>query len=88
MRLRILTENDVRSLIDMDAAIPIQEEAFIRLAARESVEGLRSFVVSETPPGVAIFNPSFLKNGGGTASKSSPTSSATPNAASPGCRRS
>ena len=65
MRLRILTENDVRSLIDMDAAIPIQEEAFIRLAARESVEGLRSFVVSETPPGVAIFNPSFLKNGGG-----------------------
>ncbi len=65
MRLRILTENDVRSLIDMDAAIPIQEDAFIRLAARESVEGLRSFVVSETPPGVAIFNPSFLKNGGG-----------------------
>ncbi len=65
MRLRILTENDVRSLIDMDAAIPIQEEAFTRLAARESVEGLRSFVVSETPPGVAIFNPSFLKDGGG-----------------------
>lgn len=65
MQLRILTEGDVRSLIDMDAAIPIQEEAFTRLAARESVEGLRSFVVSETPPGVAIFNPSFLKNGGG-----------------------
>lgn len=65
MRLRILTENDVRSLIDMDAAIAIQEEAFTRLAARDSVEGLRSFVVSESPPGVAIFNPSFLKNGGG-----------------------
>lgn len=65
MRLRILTENDVRSLIDMDAAIPIQEEAFTRLASGESVEGLRSFVVSETPPGVAIFNPSFLANGGG-----------------------
>ena len=65
MQLRILTENDVRSLIDMDAAIPIQEEAFTRLAARESVEGLRSFVVSETPPGVAIFNPSFLRGGGG-----------------------
>ena len=65
MQLRILTENDVRSLIDMDAAIPIQEEAFARLAARESVEGLRSFVVSETPPGVAIFNPSFLRGGGG-----------------------
>ncbi len=65
MRLRILTENDVRSLIDMDAAIPIQEEAFARLASGESVEGLRSFVVSETPPGVAIFNPSFLKNGEG-----------------------
>ena len=65
MRLRILTESDVRSLIDMGAAIPIQEEAFARLAARESVEGLRSFVVSESPPGVAIFNPSFLKGGGG-----------------------
>ena len=65
MQLRILTEGDVRSLIDMDAAIPIQEEAFTRLAARESVEGLRSFVVSETPPGVAIFNPSFLRGGGG-----------------------
>ena len=65
MRLRILTESDVRSLIDMDAAIPIQEEAFTRLAAGESVEGLRSFVVSDTPPGVAIFNPSFLRNGGG-----------------------
>ena len=65
MRLRILTENDVRSLIDMGGAIPIQEEAFTRLAARESVEGLRSFVVSESPSGVAIFNPSFLKGGGG-----------------------
>ena len=65
MQLRILTEGDVRSLIDMDSAIPIQEEAFTRLAARESVEGLRSFVVSETPPGVAIFNPSFLRGGGG-----------------------
>ncbi len=65
MQLRILTENDVRSLIDMDAAIPIQEEAFTRLAAGESVEGLRSFVVSDAPPGVAIFNPSFLRNGGG-----------------------
>jgi len=65
VQLRILTENDVRSLIDMDAAIPIQEEAFARLAAGESVEGLRSFVVSETPPGVAIFNPCFLRNGGG-----------------------
>ena len=65
MQLRILTEDDVRSLIDMDTAIRIQEEAFTRLAAGDSVEGLRSFVVSETPPGVAIFNPSFLKNGGG-----------------------
>ena len=65
MQLRILTETDVRSLIDMDAAIPIQEEAFARLAAGESVEGLRSFVVSEAPPGVAIFNPSFLRGGGG-----------------------
>ena len=65
VQLRILTENDVRSLIDMDAAIPIQEEAFARLASGESVEGLRSFVVSETPPGVAIFNPCFLRNGGG-----------------------
>ncbi len=65
MQLRILTEDDVRSLIDMDAAIAIQEEAFIRLAAGESVEGLRRHVVSETPPGVAIFNPSFLRDGGG-----------------------
>ena len=29
----------------------------------QTVEGLRSFVTSETPPAVTIFNPSYLKNG-------------------------
>lgn len=65
MRLRILTEADCRALLGMDDAIAIQGEAFTLLAEGRSVEGLRSFATSETPPGVAIFNPCFLKGGAG-----------------------
>jgi ornithine cyclodeaminase len=65
MKLRILTEADCRALLGMDDAIPIQGEAFTLLAEGRSVEGLRSFATSETPPGVAIFNPCFLKGGAG-----------------------
>jgi ornithine cyclodeaminase len=65
MKLRILTEADCRALLGMKDAIAIQGEAFTLLAEGRSVEGLRSFATSETPPGVAIFNPCFLKNGGG-----------------------
>ncbi len=65
MELRILSEADIRGLIDMDRAIELQAEAFARLAAGESVEGLRSFVLSDSPPGAAIFNPAFLVGGGG-----------------------
>ncbi|MBI2880543.1 MAG: ornithine cyclodeaminase family protein [Candidatus Tectomicrobia bacterium] len=65
MKLRILTEEDVRSLLSMSEAIDVQAEAFRVLAQGRSVQGLRSFAVSETPPGIAIFNPSFLKGGGG-----------------------
>ena len=36
-----------------------------RSAANKSVEGLRSFATSEDPPGVAIFNPCFLRGGAG-----------------------
>jgi len=65
MKLRILTESDCRSVLDMAAAIDIQGEAFTLLASGRSVDGLRSFATSEDPEGVAIFNPCFLKNGGG-----------------------
>ncbi|MFQ5691783.1 MAG: ornithine cyclodeaminase, partial [Nitrospinota bacterium] len=65
MLLRILTEQDVRGLLTMAEAIDVQAEAFRIQAEGRSVEGLRSFALSETPPGVAIFNPSFLRGGGG-----------------------
>ena len=65
MKLRILPEADCRALLDMAAAIEIQAEAFALLAEGRSVEGLRSFAASEDPPGVAIFNPCFLRGGQG-----------------------
>jgi ornithine cyclodeaminase/alanine dehydrogenase-like protein (mu-crystallin family) len=65
MELRILTEDDVRGLIVMADAIDLQAKAFAILAEGGSIEGLRSFAMSEDPPGAAIFNPSFLKGGKG-----------------------
>ncbi|MFQ5912925.1 MAG: ornithine cyclodeaminase family protein [Nitrospinota bacterium] len=65
MLLRILTEEDVRALLTLSEAIDVQAEAFRVLAEKRSVEGLRSFALSESPPGIAIFNPSFLKGGKG-----------------------
>jgi ornithine cyclodeaminase/alanine dehydrogenase-like protein (mu-crystallin family) len=65
MKLRILSESDCRSVLNMAAAIDIQGEAFTLLAQGRSVEGLRSMATSETPRGVAIFNPCFLREGKG-----------------------
>ena len=65
VKLRILSESDVRRCLDMRGAVEAQAQAFALLAARQTVEGLRSFVTSETPPAVTIFNPSYLKNAGG-----------------------
>jgi alanine dehydrogenase len=65
MKIRVLSEADCRAVVDMAAAIDIQAEAFGLLAANKSVEGLRSFATSEDPPGVAIFNPCFLRGGAG-----------------------
>lgn len=65
MHIRVLSENDVRSVLHPADAIDIQAQAFTTLADGQSVEGLRSFAVSDAPPGVAIFNPSFLKGGKG-----------------------
>src|SRR3954465_13277736 len=65
MKIRVLSEADCRAVVDMKAAIDIQAEAFGLLAANKSVEGLRSFATSEAPPGVAIFNPCFLRDGAG-----------------------
>jgi ornithine cyclodeaminase/alanine dehydrogenase-like protein (mu-crystallin family) len=65
MNIRILSESDVRAVIDMAAAIDIQAEAFTLAAEGRSMEGLRSFAVSEDPPGIAIFNPAFLTEGAG-----------------------
>lgn len=65
MKIRILTEADCRSLLGMEEAIELQGRAFRMLANGESIEGLRSYATSESPPGVAIFNPCFLKGGRG-----------------------
>jgi ornithine cyclodeaminase/alanine dehydrogenase-like protein (mu-crystallin family) len=65
MKIRILSEAEVRNLISLKQAIDVQAEAFSKLARGESVEGLRSFAKSDDPPGIAIFNPCFLKVGGG-----------------------
>jgi ornithine cyclodeaminase/alanine dehydrogenase-like protein (mu-crystallin family) len=65
MKLRILSESDCRAVLEMTAAIDIQAEAFALLAQGASVQGLRSFASSEQPPGVAIFNPCFLRGSKG-----------------------
>lgn len=65
MKLRVLSEADCRDAIDMAAAIDLQAEAFSLLAQGRSVQGLRSFATSQDPPGIAIFNPCFLRDGGG-----------------------
>lgn len=65
MKLRILSESDCRSLLGMEDAIAIQSEAFTWLAEGRSIDGLRAVASSETPPGVAIFNPCFLRGGAG-----------------------
>jgi len=65
VKLRILTEADCRALLGMREAIDIQAEAFALLAAGRALEGLRAVARSEQPPGVAIFNPCFLRDGRG-----------------------
>jgi ornithine cyclodeaminase len=65
MKLRILTESDCRALLGMREAIEVQAEAFRLLASGRAVEGLRAVVSSEDPPGMAIFNPCFLRGGAG-----------------------
>lgn len=65
MKIRILTEADCRALLTMEEAIDLQGKAFAMLAEDTSVEGLRSYATSDDPPGVAIFNPCFLKEGKG-----------------------
>jgi ornithine cyclodeaminase/alanine dehydrogenase-like protein (mu-crystallin family) len=65
VKLRILSESDVRLCLDMRDAVEAQAQAFALLAAGQTVEGLRTFVTSEAPPAVTIFNPSYVKNAGG-----------------------
>jgi ornithine cyclodeaminase/alanine dehydrogenase-like protein (mu-crystallin family) len=65
VKLRILSESDVRCCLDTIDVVETQAEAFALLAAKQTVEGLRTFVTSETPPAVTIFNPSYLKDGRG-----------------------
>jgi len=65
MKLRILSEADCRSLLGMSDAIAIQAKAFAWLAEGRAIDGLRAVATSETPPGVAIFNPCFLRDGAG-----------------------
>jgi ornithine cyclodeaminase/alanine dehydrogenase-like protein (mu-crystallin family) len=49
----------------MREAIDVQAEAFALLAAGRAIEGLRAVARSDDPPGVAIFNPCFLRGGAG-----------------------
>jgi ornithine cyclodeaminase/alanine dehydrogenase-like protein (mu-crystallin family) len=65
VKLRILSELDARNCLDMIGAIEAQEEAFALLGAKQTIDGLRSFVPSESLPAVTIFNPCYLKNGRG-----------------------
>ena len=65
MLLRILSERDVRAVITMAEAIELQRDAFSMLTEGRSIEGLRSFAVSERPRGMTIFNPSYLTDGKG-----------------------
>jgi ornithine cyclodeaminase len=65
MKLRILTEADCRSLLGMAEAVDVQARAFKLLASGSAVQGLRAVATSERPPGVAIFNPCFLREGAG-----------------------
>lgn len=65
MKLRILTESDCRALLGMREAIEVQAGAFALLAAGRAVEGLRAVASSDDPPGVAIFNPCFLRGAAG-----------------------
>jgi ornithine cyclodeaminase/alanine dehydrogenase-like protein (mu-crystallin family) len=65
VKLRILGETDVRRCIDLPETIEAQAQAFALLAAGRTVEGLRTFVSSESPPAVTIFNPSYLRDGQG-----------------------
>ena len=65
MRLRILSEDNIRQIINMDDAIDIQRDAFGLIGDDLVVSGLRSYATSQTPPGIAIFNPAFLKSGRG-----------------------
>jgi ornithine cyclodeaminase len=64
-KIRVLTEADCRALLGMEEAIDIQAEAFSLLAAGGAVEGLRAVARSDEPPGVAIFNPCFLRGARG-----------------------
>ena len=79
---RVLSEADCRAVIDMRTAIDLQAKAFTTLAQGQSVQGLRSFAASEDPPGVAIFNPCFLREGQDMESRSSPISTTMKGAAS------
>ena len=65
MKLRILSEADVRRCLTVAEAVEAQAEAFAALAAGQSIEGLRSVVASEAPPAITIFNPAYLKNAQG-----------------------
>src|SRR5947209_3978964 len=65
MKLRVLSEADCHAVLDIAAAIEVQAQAFSLLSQGRSIEGLRSFASSENPPGVAIFNPCFLRDGAG-----------------------
>jgi ornithine cyclodeaminase/alanine dehydrogenase-like protein (mu-crystallin family) len=65
MKIRILSEADCRAVLDMATAIEVQAEAFTLLSQGRSTEGLRSFASSDNPPGIAIFNPCFLRDGAG-----------------------
>jgi ornithine cyclodeaminase len=65
VKLRILSEADCRATLDMATAIEVQAQAFKLQSRDRSIAGLRSFASSDNPPGVAIFNPCFLRDGAG-----------------------
>jgi len=67
MKLRILSEADVRAAIDMRQAIEAMREAFGQLAAGQATVPLRTPV--ETEKGLTLFMPAYLRGTGDLGAK-------------------
>jgi alanine dehydrogenase len=61
MKVKILTEKDIRQSVPMALAIPVLKDAFTQLSAGKAVLPLRMAVAVSKPPGRALFMPAYLE---------------------------